>query len=92
MAFLYVRTSLTNLQSLVKQAAGWAASQHCPMPWRLEISDGKGDVISRATAEAGPDGAIQFETTAPREETEFHWPVMVVLTDASERQIQMSVA
>ena len=88
MAFLYVRTSLTNLQSLVKQAAGWAASQHCPMPWRLEILDGTGDIISRATAETDQDGAIQFETTAPREATEFHWPVMVVLTDSTNRQIQ----
>ena len=91
MAFLYVRASLTNLQSLIKQACGWAATQHCAMPWRLEISDSAGDVISRATAKAGPDGALEFEAV-PCEATEFRWPVMVVLTDASDRQIQMSVA
>jgi hypothetical protein len=92
MAFLYVRASLTNLQSLIKQACGWAGAQHCAMPWRLEILDGAGGVISRATAEIDRDGALQFETTVPSEETEFHFPVMVVLTDASDHQIQMSVA
>lgn len=91
MAEPYFRASIKNLQSLIRQLCGWAYSDNRPLPWRLELTDGEGCAVASATIKQFSSGALEFET-ASVEEREYSWPVMVVLTDANNRQIQMSVA
>lgn len=91
MAYPHFASSLKILHSLIRQACQSAFRDDRPLPWRLDVTDGEGCAMARATVTQFRDGALEFET-ASSEATEYRWPVMVVLTDASDRQTQMSVA